>query len=45
MSWDKAKIKELWDEYRETKQVSEGKWWLIEEPFPPRWFIKKELGL
>lgn len=37
-------IKFLWDEYRITKQSSEGRWWLISEPDPPAWFIFGELG-
>ena len=37
-----AKI--LWDEYRETKQFTEGAWWLITEPDPPAWFVVRELG-
>lgn len=37
-------IKFLWDEYRDTKQCSDGMWWLIAEPDPPDWFICGELG-
>ena len=39
------KIKLLWDEWRITKQISEGMWWLVSEPDPPAWFIQRELGL
>ena len=42
---DKQKIKMLWDEYRITKQCSEGLWWLMTEPDPPAWFLIKELEL
>ncbi len=38
-------IKHLWDEYRLTKQSSEGKWWLIAIPDPPAWFIRNELKI
>lgn len=38
-------IKLLWDEWRISKQVSEGMWWLVSEPDPPVWFIQRELGL
>lgn len=33
----------LWDEYRLTKQISEGMWWLITEPYVPEWFMVREL--
>ena len=38
------KVKWLWDEWRLTKQVTCGAWWLITEPDPPLWFRKGELG-
>jgi len=38
------KIKNLWDEWRVTKQVTNGEWWLMTEPDPPLWFSKGELG-
>ena len=37
-------IKFLWDEWRITKQVREGMWWLVSEPDPPAWFLRYELG-
>jgi len=37
-------IKALWDEYRITKQVTEGMWWLVSEPDPPAWFLRREMG-
>jgi len=42
---EKKRIKKLWDEYRLTKQLKFGFWWLISEPEPPVWFIRYELGI
>jgi hypothetical protein len=41
----RKRIKLLWDEYRFTKQFSEGQWWLITMPDPPAWFLRNELDL
>jgi len=41
--WRTVKI--LWDEYRVTKQIRVGWWWLLTEPDPPGWFMRYELGL
>ncbi len=42
--WKRKLGKFLWDEYRETKLVRQGSWWLVEEPDPPDWFWRSELG-
>jgi len=42
---EKRRIKLLWDEYRLSKQVKYGYWWLISEPDPPGWFLRYELGI
>ena len=43
MQTQQLTAKELWDEFRLTKQVSEGLWWLISEPDVPGWFLVREL--
>ena len=43
LGWKRIKV--LWDEFRESKQVRHGWWWLVSEPEPPWWFLHYELGL
>lgn len=41
----RSKVKELWDEYRFSRQLSFGEWWLLLEPEPPGWFLRFELEM